>query len=50
MHVLNDIEILALRHALDDKYRAWVTYDQVIHDFGKVHPFINIRNAEALRR
>jgi hypothetical protein len=32
--------------ALDDEYRAWATYDQVIKDFGPVRPFVNIREAE----
>jgi hypothetical protein len=32
---------------LDDEYRAWATYDQVINDFGPERPFINIREAEA---
>lgn len=40
-------DILALREALDDEYRAWATYDQVIADFGLVPPFSNIRDAEA---
>lgn len=37
----------ALRAALDDEYRAWATYDQVLHDFGPVRPFSNIVGAEA---
>jgi hypothetical protein len=36
----------ALLQALDDEYRAWATYDQVIKDFGPVRPFVNIREAE----
>jgi hypothetical protein len=40
-------EAAALREALDDEYRALATYDQVIDDFGPVHPFVNIREAEA---
>lgn len=44
---LNDAEQRALRVALDDEYKAWATYDQVIADFGEVRPFINIREAEA---
>jgi hypothetical protein len=44
---LTDIEIAALREALDDEYRAWATYDQVIADFGVAPPFSNIRAAEA---
>jgi hypothetical protein len=47
MSVLNDTERQALRDALDDEYRAWATYDQVIRDFGPERPFINIREAEA---
>jgi hypothetical protein len=47
MHILDDSEQQALRDALDDEYRAWATYDQVINDFGPQRPFINIREAEA---
>lgn len=47
MTTLDDDEIRALREALDDEYRAWLTYDQVIADFGAVPPFVNIRDAEA---
>jgi hypothetical protein len=47
MAKLNDTEQQALRDALDDEYRAWATYDQVIRDFGAERPFINIRDAEA---
>jgi hypothetical protein len=46
MSKLTDQEIAALHEALDDEYRAWATYDQVIDDFGEVRPFINIREAE----
>ncbi|MDZ7825368.1 MAG: DUF2202 domain-containing protein [Gammaproteobacteria bacterium] len=46
MDALNEREIEALQEALDDEYRAWATYDQVIADFGEVRPFINIRDAE----
>lgn len=45
--VLNATERHALRDALDDEYKAWATYDQVIRDFGPERPFINIRDAEA---
>jgi hypothetical protein len=38
---------LALMQALDDEYKSWTTYHQVIKDFGDVRPFINIRDAEA---
>jgi hypothetical protein len=47
MNELTDAEIRALNEALDDEYRAWATYDQIIGDFGAVRPFINIRDAEA---
>ncbi len=47
MSELTESEIRALHEALDDEYRAWATYDQVIADFGDVPPFINIRDSEA---
>ena len=47
MPKLNKTELDALNEALEDEYRAWATYDQVINDFGEVRPFINIREAEA---
>ena len=47
MDTLTEAEILALQEALDDEYRAWATYDQVISDFGEVRPFTRIREAEA---
>lgn len=47
MSILGDSETRALREVLDDEYRAWATYDQVIRDFGAERPFINIRDAEA---
>ncbi len=47
MTPLSDTESQVLREALDDEYRAWATYDQVIADFGAVQPFVNIREAEA---
>ena len=47
MNLLTETEIRALIEALDDEYRAWATYDQVIADFGEVPPFYNIRAAEA---
>ena len=40
-------EINALNVTLQDEYRAWAIYDQVIQDFGDVAPFVNIREAEA---
>ena len=47
MDELTALEIQALKEALDDEYRAWATYDQVIADFGNTPPFSNIRDAEA---
>jgi len=47
MNKLNETEIRALNEALDDEYRAWATYNQVIADFSEVPPFSNIREAEA---
>jgi len=47
MSDLTTTEIRALHEALDDEYRAWATYDQVIRDFGDLAPFSNIREAEA---
>jgi hypothetical protein len=47
MGLLTASETDALRAALDDEYRAWTTYDQVIADFGEAPPFSNIRAAEA---
>jgi hypothetical protein len=46
MNDLTIIEIQALHDALDDEYKAWATYNQVIADFGEVRPFINIRDTE----
>lgn len=40
-------EVRALHDALDDEYKAFATYDQVIGDFGAVRPFIKIRDSEA---
>lgn len=47
METLTEPEIRALNEALDDEYRSWATYDQVIADFGELRPFSNIRAAEA---
>jgi hypothetical protein len=44
---LNSTEIEGLLKALDDEYRAWATYTQVIEDFGQVRPFTNIQKSEA---
>jgi hypothetical protein len=35
MSLLTQAEIGLLHEALDDEYKAWTTYDQVIHDFGR---------------
>lgn len=47
MAALTDAELAALHEALDDEYRAWSTYGQVIADFGESPPFVHIRDAEA---
>jgi len=47
MSELADADIRVLHEALDDEYRSWATYGQVIADFGDVRPFSNIREAEA---
>jgi hypothetical protein len=46
MAELSNVEIDVLNEALDDEYKAWATYDQVIADFGDIRPFSNIREAE----
>ena len=43
---LSESEIEALSLALDDEYKAWSVYDQVIADFGAVRPFTSIQQAE----
>ena len=47
MTPLSEPERAAVLEALDDEHLAWATYDQVLHDFGPVRPFLNIRAAEA---
>lgn len=47
MTTLIETEIRALNEALDDEYRAFATYEQVLADFGEMQPFNNIRDAEA---
>lgn len=47
MEPLTEQEIHALHEALEDEYRSWTTYDQVLRDFGEMGPFSNIREAEA---
>ena len=46
MDDLDSKETQGLLDALDDEYKAWSTYDQVIRDFGDVRPFSNIVQAE----
>lgn len=43
---LSESEAEALQMALDDEYRAWAVYEQVIDDFGAVRPFTSIQKAE----
>ena len=40
-------EIEGLLRALDNEYRAWVGYGQIIEDFGAVSPFARIQLVEA---
>jgi hypothetical protein len=47
MTELKEAKMGALNEPLDDEYKAWATYGQVIADFGKVAPFRHIREAEA---
>lgn len=39
-------ETRALHHALDDEYKVWTRYDQVIADLDEVPPVSHIRDAE----
>jgi hypothetical protein len=43
---LSELEAEALSMALEDEYKAWAVYDQVIADFGAVRPFASIQKAE----
>jgi hypothetical protein len=47
MTPLSNSEIQALSDALDDEYKSYATYAQVIADFGPERPFVNIVEAEA---
>lgn len=47
MSMLDELERRALHEALDDEYRAWATYAQVVRDLGPERPFVNIVEAEA---
>jgi hypothetical protein len=44
--MLDESEVQALNLALQDEYRAWSLYGQVIDDLGAVWPFTNIQSAE----
>lgn len=46
MTPLSTSEVQAMSDALDDEYKSYATYAQVIADFGPERPFINIVNAE----
>lgn len=46
MMPLSEPEIQALSDALDDEYKSYATYAQVIADFGPERPFVNIVEAE----
>lgn len=43
---LSASEAEALQMALEDEYKAWSVYEQVIADFGAVRPFTSIQRAE----
>lgn len=43
---LSESEEEALRLALDDEYKAWSVYEQVIADVGAVRPFTSVQMAE----
>lgn len=43
---LSESEEEALRLALDDEYKAWSVYEQVIADFGAVRPFTSVQGTE----
>jgi hypothetical protein len=43
---LSESEVEALQMALEDEYKAWSVYEQVIADFGAVRPFTSIQRAE----
>ncbi len=43
---LSESEVEALLMALEDEYKAWSVYEQVIADFGAVRPFTSIQRAE----
>jgi hypothetical protein len=43
---LDESEAEALLMALEDEYKAWSVYDQVVTDLGAARPFINVQRAE----
>ena len=43
---LDESEVEALMMALQDEYKAWSVYDQVVADHGAAWPFTNIQRAE----
>jgi hypothetical protein len=47
MMPLSEPEIQAMSDALDDEYKSYASYAQVIADFGPERPFVNIVEAEA---
>lgn len=46
VQALSQNESEALLTALDDEYKAWSIYEQVIDDLGAVRPFTSIQRAE----
>ena len=46
MDELSGSEVEALLMALDDEYKAWSVYEQVIVDLGAMRPFTSIQRAE----
>lgn len=45
--LLSEAEQQGLRDALDDEYKSFAIYAQVVADFSPVGPFVNIVEAEA---
>jgi hypothetical protein len=42
------IEAQVLRIAVYDEFKAYETYSKIIETFGAIHPFVNIKEAEAV--
>ncbi|SKB25184.1 ferritin-like domain-containing protein [Malaciobacter marinus] len=42
------IEAQVLRIAVYDEFKAYETYSKIIEKFGAIHPFVNIKEAEAV--